>query len=144
MCEPRRFTLFSLTIALSVADNLISPQDRGKNQQNAMGDGREHRKSTVSSTARLLLYTVRDSADAFPPLKSVAGGLCSILENYEVLFTSHTSLKPHRLESFQRAQGNKQAIESLAPRVKSLAELLCIPVSEGDTKEELRRNKLEQ
>ena len=41
-------------------------------------------KSTVSSTAKSLLRGVRDSADAFPPLKSVAGGLCFILENYEV------------------------------------------------------------
>ena len=44
---------------------------------------------TVSDAAKLLLRTVRDSADAFPPLKSVAGGLCFILENYEVWFTSH-------------------------------------------------------
>ena len=43
-------------------------------------------KSTVSATAKLVLYAVRDSADAFPPLKSVAGGLCFILDNYEVLF----------------------------------------------------------
>ena len=41
-------------------------------------------KSIVSSTAKSLLRGVRDSADAFPPLKSVAGGLCFILENYEV------------------------------------------------------------
>ena len=41
-------------------------------------------KSTVSASAKLLLYGVRDSADAFGPLKSVAGGLCFILENCEV------------------------------------------------------------
>jgi len=41
-------------------------------------------KSIVSSTAKSLLRGVRDSADAFPPLKSVAGGLCFILENCEV------------------------------------------------------------
>ena len=41
-------------------------------------------KSTASASAKLLLYGVRDSADAFPPLKSVAGGLCFILENCEV------------------------------------------------------------
>jgi len=41
-------------------------------------------KSTVSATAKLLLRGVRDSADAFGPLKSVAGGLCFILENCEV------------------------------------------------------------
>ena len=41
-------------------------------------------KSTASSSAKLLLRGVRDSADAFGPLKSVAGGLCFILENCEV------------------------------------------------------------
>ena len=41
-------------------------------------------KSTAITTAKLLLRGVRDSADAFGPLKSVAGGLCFILENCEV------------------------------------------------------------
>ena len=41
-------------------------------------------KSTASATAQLLLRGVRDTADAFGPLKSVAGGLCFILENCEV------------------------------------------------------------
>ena len=40
-------------------------------------------KST-SATAKLLLRAVRDSADAFGPLKSVASGLCFIVENCEV------------------------------------------------------------
>ena len=41
-------------------------------------------KSTASATAKLLLLGVRDSADVLGPLKSVAGGLCFILENCEV------------------------------------------------------------
>ena len=41
-------------------------------------------KSTAFVSAILLLRGVRDSADAFGPLKSVAGGLCFILENCEV------------------------------------------------------------
>ena len=41
-------------------------------------------KSAASASTKLLLRGVRDSADAFPPLKSVAGGLCFILENCEV------------------------------------------------------------
>ena len=41
-------------------------------------------KSTASASAKLLLRGVRDSADAFGPLKSAAGGLCFILENCEV------------------------------------------------------------
>jgi hypothetical protein len=40
--------------------------------------------STASAAAKLLLRGVRDSADAFGPLKSAAGGLYFILENCEV------------------------------------------------------------
>ena len=41
-------------------------------------------RSTAFATAKLLLRGVRDASDAFGPLKSVAGGLCFILENCEV------------------------------------------------------------
>ena len=47
-------------------------------------------KSTASASGKLILRVVRDSADAFPPLKSVAGGLCFILENCEVGPPLHT------------------------------------------------------
>ena len=50
----------------------------------AADENRPGWKSTASSSAKLVLRGVRDSADAFGPLKSVAGGLCFILENYEV------------------------------------------------------------
>jgi len=40
--------------------------------------------STASATAKLLLHGVKESADAFPPLKSVVGGLCFILDNCDV------------------------------------------------------------
>ena len=40
-------------------------------------------KSTALATAKLLLRGVRDSADAFSLLKSVASSLCFILENCE-------------------------------------------------------------
>ena len=48
------------------------------------------------------------------------------------------------LISTQRMGVNKQAIESLAPRVKHISEMLCTPISEGDAKEEMRRRELEQ
>jgi len=102
-------------------------------------------KSTAPASAKLLLRGVRDSADAFPPLKSVAGGLCFILENCEV--RSPPSCPIHYLQRSpvsQRTKANKQAIESLAPRVKALAERLCEPVPKGDIKERERRKRLEQ
>ena len=43
--------------------------------------------TTASASAKLLLRGVSSSSDAFGPLKSVAGGLCFILENCEVRLT---------------------------------------------------------
>jgi len=57
-------------------------------------------------------------------------------------------LLPHTLSATltgaQQTKANKQMIESVAPRVKALAELLCAPVSEGDAKEQERRKELER
>ena len=50
----------------------------------AADENRPDWRSPASSSAKLVLQAVRDSADAFPPLKSVVGSLCSILENCEV------------------------------------------------------------
>ena len=61
------------------------------------------RKSTASATGKLLLRGVRDSADAFGPLKSVAGGLCFILENCEVRSSSHVRY-PKRLCGYHSEQ----------------------------------------
>ena len=41
-------------------------------------------------------------------------------------------------------KANQQVIESLAPRVKALAERLCEPVPESDAEERERRKRLEQ
>ena len=88
VCKPCWFTSTSLTIPLADLDNPGGPDPaqlrHDERNQNATGGNSSNWKSTLSATAKLLLCTVRDSADAFPPLKSVAGGLCSILENYEV------------------------------------------------------------
>ena len=39
---------------------------------------------TAASAAKMLLRTVERASEGFPPLKSVATGLCSILDNCEV------------------------------------------------------------
>jgi len=51
----------------------------------------------------------------------------------------HTTLPAILIAPPQRMGTNKQAIESLAHRVKALAGSLCTPVSEGDTREASRR-----
>ena len=61
-------------------------------------------KHTAASAAKLFLRTVERASDAFPPLKSVAGGLCAILDNCEVRSTSVRSIRDaHSLRSKQRS-----------------------------------------
>jgi len=90
----RRNTSFSVLPLIYHTDNAGSPTIPDK-VQDALGSGQgepiatnesrfELWKSTTSATAKLLLHAVKESADAFPPLKSAVGGLCFILDNYEV------------------------------------------------------------
>ena len=58
--------------------------DKSGEPSGAADETKSNWKSTAFTTAKLLLRGVRDSADAFGPLKSVAGGLCFIVENCEV------------------------------------------------------------
>ena len=44
----------------------------------------------------------------------------------------------------QKTRANRQAAESLAPRIKALSTSLCKPIPEGDIREAMRRNELEQ
>jgi len=131
----------------TVPDGLleVSCPNEGAEPCIAMDENKSSWKSTASGATKLLLRGVRDSADAFGPLKAVAGGLCFILENCEVWIPFHIYY-PQRSkpEVPQRTKGNNEAIELLAPRVKALAGLLCTPVSEGDIKGESRRKTLER
>jgi hypothetical protein len=47
-------------------------------------------KSTAYSTTKLAINLVRESSDAFPPLKSVVGGLSAILDHCDVQPISST------------------------------------------------------
>ena len=69
------------TIPEQVQGALSSDQDK----LNATAENKSGQwKSTASAMARLFLRGVKDSSDAFPPLKSVTGCLCFLLENCEV------------------------------------------------------------
>ena len=105
-----------LTIPPNNIDNSAIPGDVQDSPRTTNGDpgvGDENKfgrwKSTVSATAKLLLHGVRESADAFGPLKAVAGGLCFILENYEVWapFAYYTIYGAYGNLS-KRSQTNKQ------------------------------------
>ena len=70
----------------AVPDNVaedVRPNE-GTEPSAATNENKSSWRSTASATAKLLLQGVNESADAFGPLKSVAGGLCFILENCEV------------------------------------------------------------
>jgi hypothetical protein len=100
-------------------------KDLRPNQSTVIDEKQTNWKSTASATAKLLLRGVNESADAFGPLKSVAGGLCFILDNCEVMTTPHIHLL-QRLQVPKRTKANKEAIESLAPRVEALSGRLCV------------------
>ena len=57
-------------------------------------------ESTASATTKTFLDTVKESSDAFGPLKSLAGGLCFILDSCEVPSPAPTRLIPQYLRSF--------------------------------------------
>jgi len=99
--------------------------------------------SLGSTTTARLLRGAGTAAGAFGPLKSVAGGLSFILKNQGV-WPSCSLCHPQHLQFPQLTNANKQAIESLAPRIQKLVENLSKPVPTGDVKEEIRRNELER
>ena len=81
--------------AVTSSDRELGEDGPSANDENvgpsaAMDKDKSSWGSTASSSAKMLLRGVRDSADAFGPLKSVAGGLCFILENCEVRLLSHS------------------------------------------------------
>jgi len=55
----------------------------------AIDETQQNPKPTVSPETKLILRRVKESSNAYPPLKSVAEGLCFILDNCEVGLLSH-------------------------------------------------------
>ena len=51
-------------------------------------------KSTAYATTKLAINLVKESSDAFPPLKSVAGGLSAILDHCDVRLISFGLRRP--------------------------------------------------
>jgi hypothetical protein len=110
-----------------------SDREQGENESGAGGEDVEPSvaanekksgwKSTASSSAKLLLLGVRDSADAFGPLKSVAGGLCFILENCEVCLPPHlllTSLIGPAAHEGEQTENRIVGTQSQSPRRSAL------------------------
>ena len=111
-------------------------------ESGAIDENESNLLSLAFSGARFILNGVKESADAVGPLKSVAGSLCFILDNRQVCDSLH--LRSKCSQAHQQMKANKESIVSLTPRVKALAELLCVPASEGHVMEKSRRSILER
>jgi len=127
----------------AIGDGNASNLGNESAEPSATGDGSgSDWGSIVSSTAKLLLRGVRDCR-----CLAAAQSCCRRSLFYPGELRGAVPFLigyPQSLQVPQRMKANKQAIESLAPRVKKLAESLCKPVSEGDVDERKRRQKLEQ
>ena len=96
-------TLFCDTDRRATPDLFRSVFNRGKRNRTKSSDdtadsgpaskNKSSRKSTAYSTTKLAIHMVKESSDAFPPLKSVAGGLSAILKHCDV---RSIYLVPHR------------------------------------------------
>ena len=95
----------------------------------AADESRPGWKSTASSSAKLILRGVRDSADAFGPLKSVAGGLCFILENYEVRYLSSLAVYQQHLHAHSEQTRTSRRSSRWHPEPKSLPNGYASPSS---------------
>ena len=89
--EQRYFSFVSDDPPGNIDNSAIPDQVQGtlssdKNKPNTTDENESGQwKSAASATVKLFLRGTKDSADVFPPLKSVVGCLCYILENCEVL-----------------------------------------------------------
>lgn len=99
-------------------------------------------RSNLYASAGVVINVLKESSDACTPLKSVAGGLSTILTYYDVRRIYF--LKTITLPSNQQTVANRGSIESLIPRIEGLAESLTEPVPDGEVKEINRREALKQ
>jgi len=81
------------TDSFAIPDQSQDALGSGKSEPNTT-DGNKFKqwKSVASATAKLFLRGVKESADAFPPLKSVVSGLCFIVDNFEVSSSTQYTL----------------------------------------------------
>ena len=64
---------------MSLASHIVDPTAAYENESDW--------KSTLQASAGLAIDIVKESSDAFPPLKSVAGGLSAVLKHCEVRYS---------------------------------------------------------
>lgn len=76
--------------------------------------------STASEVAKTCLRFLKESSDAFPPLKSIVGGISFFVDNHEVRGYSYKS-KFFFVHKVPKKWGaNKETLQSLTMRVSQL------------------------
>ena len=98
--------------------------------------------SAASAAAKSTLYRVKESPNAYPPLKSIAASLWHILDNCEVWASPHI-LNLQCLQLLQETGVNQEAIGSLAPQVRILSDSLRDPFTGGNVDERRREKERE-
>jgi len=68
----------------AIPDQVQHVLDSGKGEPNTRNENKFKQWKFASATAKFFLRGIKESADAFPPLKSVVGGLCFIVDSFEV------------------------------------------------------------
>ena len=93
----------------------------------------------------MVLGVVKESPDVCVPLKSVVGGLCALLNQYDVSFYV---MEPRTLLTFvwrdQQFIANKDDVRRLVARARSLKTSLTKQPHQNDIEEIERRKVLER
>ena len=101
-----------------------------------MSEGKSSWGSTAYATTKSAINLVKESSDAFPPLKSVVGCLSAVLNHCDVRFILF--MPPNIcLQLSQQMIACRKTIELLIPRVEGLMESMSEPALGGE--EEKRR-----
>ena len=88
---PHRFAFISGTVDTPAISVPVQEVPRpNKDEPSAADEKKASRLSTAASAGKMFLVGVRESADAFGPLKTIAGCLCFIVDNFEVPMPSPT------------------------------------------------------
>ena len=104
-------------------------------------DDKPNWKSTLYAGTKIAIDVVKETSDAFTPLKSVAGGISAVLKYYDVCHYCF-SVRSYRSLLNQQAMANRETIGSLVPRMEGLAESLKKPAPNGEVGEIKRREEL--
>ena len=84
--------------------------------------------STLYSGVKVAIDVVKESSDAFTPLKSVAGGLSAVLKYYDVRHSCFLSIRSHVLTSKSAKRGESQGDQILGAtdrRPRGIVERAC-------------------